>query len=232
MKQFIRNNREVFAFFCVSIIMVLLYLFTPIDENNKTYKWFGFMGQLSIGYVINFAFFVTQVYIPRLKQCKLANECIQVRIKGIINNMQGIFTQLGCKYIDNYSEDRLTEETMQEMVRKLNLGDRISVINASRAYSPIFDEKSYFTVQEWILTRTKEVEDEIDKLFQYYAQYITPELTRVLDKIIKSSMHQTLVKTYFQIPNLGPFNQCNDFFLSEYYSLMKDLESINNHTLD
>ena len=60
--------------FVLSIIIVLLYLFSLSKEELwvGAEKWFSTAFQIAIGYIINFIFYITQVYLPQIKEEKEA----------------------------------------------------------------------------------------------------------------------------------------------------------------
>ena len=89
------------------------------------------------------------------------------------------------------------------------------------------DDTSRFTVKEWILTRLEFIEHEIDCIFKYYSFFITPELMQVLEKILKSRMHNNFARNLLQSPDNISFKECNeDIFFTPYFDLMKELESL------
>lgn len=72
MKLFVKENKLISVIFGVSVVVILLYVLS-IDIPEilpHASDWFDILFQLSIGFVINFMFYVTQVYIPRIKNNK------------------------------------------------------------------------------------------------------------------------------------------------------------------
>ena len=72
MKLFVKENKLISVIFGVSVVVILLYVLS-IDIPEilpHAGDWFDILFQLSIGFVINFMFYVTQVYIPRIKNNK------------------------------------------------------------------------------------------------------------------------------------------------------------------
>ena len=142
--------------------------------------------------------------------------------------MREIFSQLGKKYMGTYDENNVTDEYCYELLRKINVNDRIDVLNVRRTYSASVDENAHFTVKEWIISRVAFVESEADKLLKYYAPYVDAELMVAVEDILKSSMHQNMAWSLLQLPNGITFESSNDdIFLFPYYELMKKLESLS-----
>lgn len=230
MRDFIKKNRVIFPCFCMSALICIIYIFT-LDQKEwfpHAGDWFGLLFQLSVGFIINFIFFVTQIYIPQYKQNREANRCIHIRINGIVGHMREIFSQLGNKYMGKYDENNVSDEYCYELLKKINVNDRIGVLNVRRMHFPIIDENAHFTVKEWIISRVDFVESETDKLLKYYAPYIDTELMVTLEDILKSAMHQNMVRSLLQLPSEIYFESANnDIFLFQYYKLMKKLESVS-----
>lgn len=141
--------------------------------------------------------------------------------------MRELFSQIGEKYMSEYDENNITDEYFLTLLKKININDRVRVININRAYSNYFDEESYFTVKEWIVSRVDFVESDADKLMNYYAPYINAELMNTMEHILKSNMHQSMARTFLQMPRGITFDKTNDdIFLKPYFVLMKKLEKI------
>lgn len=226
---FIRQNRVMFVCFCMAGLTCAIYIVTLGGEEWSLHEreCISLLFQLSVGYIISFIFFLTQVYIPQYKQNREAGRCIVVRINGIVDRMREILSQLGNRYMGFYDESKTTYEYWYELLKKIDINDRIGVLNIRRTYSSNIDEDAYFTVKEWTVTRIELVERETDKLLSYYATYLNVDLMMTLEDILKSSMHQVMAKSLLQSPNGVSFEStCEDIFLYPYYKLMKKLESV------
>ena len=212
-----------------SAAIVVLYIYSMDKAECFPHAgiWFNVLFQLSIGFIINFVFYITQVYIPQRKLTLQANNCIRARIQEIAHRMNEIFLELGKKYIGEYDENCITSEILLNALRKINFNDRISVLYPSRLNLGKIDDNSYFTVKEWILTRIEFIEHDTDALFKYYATYITPDLMKILERIPKTFMHYNLARKTFQMPFNTTFEKCNeDIVLTPYFALMKELKAI------
>ncbi len=124
--------------------------------------------------MINFIFYVTQVYIPRQNLTRQANCCIQERIQNVVDKMDDIFRRIVEKYDGKYDKCCTTREKLLDVLHKMRINDGINVVAASRAFPVHLNESSYFTVREWIITRLEFVEHDIDCIFKYYSFFVTP----------------------------------------------------------
>ncbi len=61
------------------------------------------------------------------------------------------------------------------------------------------DPNINYTVRKLILAQVENVVVDIDSLFKYYAQDITPDLMIVLEEILKSNKHRVLADNILQI---------------------------------
>ena len=229
MRRFIKQNKVITACFVVSLAVISLYIFSLSETEWFPHAgdWFNVLFQLSIGFVINFFFYVTQVYIPRQNLSQQANRCIHERIKNVIRRMDDIFRRIVEKYDGHYDENCITKEKLLEVLHKMKTHDRINVVAASRSSFLGVNDNAYFTVKEWILSRKEFIEHEIDCIFKYYSQFITPELMEVLEDILESSMHKHLAGVILQSSNNISFEGCDvDDYLTPYFDLMKRLETI------
>lgn len=229
MKKFIKSNKCISVFFTISITIVFAYILS-IDKTEwfpHAGDWFNVLFQLAIGFIINFIFYITQIYIPQQKEQKQAYKCIELRIKDIVDYMTEIFNYLALNYVKDYtSVDNLNEEQMFTMLINLNIDDEIKMINSSR----VGMKNQHFTVNEFIISRVQFIESSIDKLYIYYSQYISADLMDVLEKILKSTVHKNLLRSLLQISAEIPFKECKeDIFFMPYYKLMKKLNHIKNN---
>ena len=229
MRRFVKCNKVISACSVVSFAIIALYILSlrEIEWFPHAGDWFNVLFQLSIGFVINFIFYVTQVYIPRQTLTQQANCCIQERIQNVVDKMDDIFRRIVEKYDGQYDKGCMTSEKLLDVLHKMKTNDRINVIAAQRSLSAHMDESSYYTVKEWVITRLEFIEHEIDCIFKYYSFFITPELMRVLEKILKSMMHKNFARNLLQSPDNISFKECNvDIFFTPYFDLMKELESL------
>ncbi len=154
MFRFIKKNRALSICFCFSFSFCIFFILklNSKEEFNYAYNWLNSLFQLSIGFIINFIFFITQIYIPQYRNDREANRCIGVRIDGIVNHMGELLSQLGTMYMGEYDEDKATSEYWLDVLRQINTNDRVGVLKSERLYSTSPNEESYFTVKEWIIS--------------------------------------------------------------------------------
>lgn len=226
MKSFFKENRLISFVFIFSVLVVVVYMITlDVPEwFHHAGEWFNILFQLAIGFIINFMFYVTQVYVPKIRQTRQAYKCIYKRVTTIESYMRDIFDKLAAIYISEYKAGKeLTEEQLTVILHNLDFDQEVNVINVNRANR----SNCHFTTKEWLHSRLEFIEHDIDKLYLYYSSYISPELMDVLEKILKSPMHQNMGRTLMNLPQKISFKECNeDIFFKEYYELMKELEIV------
>ena len=219
---FIRKNKLIFSFFIISIVVISSYFLTM--DWPEIFKgaelWFDFLFQLSVGYIINFMFYVTQVYVPNNRKETVARKNVSVRLEQIVRYMRDNISSLSKIYLENHKS--YTEEELFNVLCKLRFSDNVKVLDAARTTR---ENLVYFTVREWIRECIYKTEDEIDKLYRYYSFYISEELMRILEKILHSNYH-SIMRTLLVAPNDVDFSQCTNF-LFEYYMLICELENVN-----
>lgn len=221
---FVKRNSVIFSFFIVSLIIILSYLLTMDCPELfiGAEKWFNLMFQLSVGYIINFMFYVTQVYIPNNKRDSIVRQNISIRINQIVGNMRHSITSLAEIYLKEHTGTKFTDDELSKLL-VLRFSDNTKVLDASRTTK---DHFVYFTVREWLKDCILKTELEIDRLYKYYGTNISVELIKILEEILHSSYHTTM-KILLSVPNDVSFNECNDNFFSTYYHLICELEKIN-----
>lgn len=221
---FIRKNKLIFSFFIISIVVISSYFLTM--DWPELFKgaelWFNFLFQLSVGYMINFMFYVTQVYVPNNRKEAVARKNVSVRLEQIVRYMRDNISSLSKIYLENHKSDAYTEEEFFNVLCKLRFSDYVKVLDAARTTR---ENLVYFTVREWIRECIYKTEDEVDKLYRYYSFYISEELMRILEKILHSNYH-SFMRTLLVAPNDVDFSQCTNF-LFEYYMLICELENVN-----
>jgi hypothetical protein len=224
--RFINRNTIIFIFFIVSIIIIVSYILTiNLPELFVGAEhWFNLLFQLSIGYIINFLFYITQVYIPNNKRDLTIRQCISARLNKIIQDMQSNISSLAQIYLENHTGDNYTEDELNQLLR-LRFSDKVKVLDARRSTC---DNFVYFTVREWLSECIRKTENGIDSLFKYYANYISVDLMLSLEDVLNSTYH-TVMKTLLAIPNDVNFSESNGNFFTTYYYLKCRLEEIKQN---
>lgn len=91
-RKFYNENKTIAILTFVGIIIILSYHLTiDIPEWTPVIgKWYKLFNDLSIGIVINFIFFLFQIYIPGIKKEKAAFTMIKINLKRICRYMEGL----------------------------------------------------------------------------------------------------------------------------------------------
>ncbi len=207
---FIKRNTLISAFFIISIVIITSYYLTlDLPELFRgAEQWFNLLFQLSVGYIINFMFYITQVYVPNNKRDSIARRNVSMRLKQIIKNMRNSLSSLAEIYLDGHTGTDYTAEELSSLLQ-LRFSDKVKVLNANRTTR---ENMVYFSVREWLGECIRKTEDEIDKLYKYYPTDISVELMKVLEDILNSTYH-SMMKTLLVVPNDVDFSQCNNNFL-------------------
>lgn len=219
-RKFISLNKCITIFFGIALIIIVSYMLSMDYPEwfNGADKLFNLFFQFSIGYIINFMFYVTQIYIPNSKRDQSAKQCINIRINKIIKHMKGSISQLSQIYIPGHNNMIYTDVDLNKLMI-LKFSDKINAMNANTGES--------FTVREWIKLSIFLTEKEINSLYQYYPNYISAQLMGVLEKIIDSTYHNTM-NTMTAIPQDVDFSKSNNCFFIQYNSFIDELEKIKN----
>lgn len=238
-KIFQRKNSILFWSFWGATGICTSYILTlhVTEWFSGADAWFNLLFQLAVGFIINFMFYITQVYIPRYKQNMEVNRCISDRIFTIVQHMGSIFEELGKIYMNGYDKNSVTDKYLLDLLKKINASDMIQVLNPEKYRLGQDNSAAYFTVKEWIISRVRTIEMLSDKIFQYYEQYLTTELIETLESIQKSPMHRIMARQLLLISDCEPCKEIpkdifkeipKDIFMKPYYEQMKKLENISS----
>lgn len=222
MKRFYQSNKILTQIFIFVIVISLSYIMSMKMPEwfNGAELWFNLVFQLSIGFIINFMFYVTQVYIPNSKKDKLIKECINIRLSNIISFINNNIDILGQKYIDNHFEDIYTDDELFKILLNLQFSDKVNVMNASTMKN--------FTVGEWIGFCIYRTEKEIDNLYKYYTNYVSADLMKILEKVLNSNYHKDF-PVILGLRRNYVFNKIEkDVFFKQYYGLSSELKDIRD----
>ena len=215
MKHFICENKIIVFFLVVSKLVIILH-FVSLDKP----EWFPHAGDafdvlhnIAIGYVVNFFFYVTQIYIPSVKRNKIIYSCINERLTEIGNTMTDLFEGItGVKkpYDDSFFEELLAV--------RLNAPTKIG--DASKSNS---DRIVYFTLRELLWNNINTTNNKIDTFISYYKEYLQPEIMLDLDAIKNSLLHKA-IKTVLVCPGDYKFKNMNETnYYKQYYELAINL---------
>lgn len=138
-----------------------------------------------------FIFYVIQVYVPEQKKKTTITPIIHRRLMTIFQTMNGGIDTLGKLYVPHHSEGMYSEEECKRIL-DLNLDDKVGVkkFNLYRNPEDVLSDELKFTVREWMLNMVTKVEEEIDKVFSYYGEYMTVNLDISLESVLQSDFHR------------------------------------------
>lgn len=215
-------------FFFISTFIIVSYILTmDLPELfDGAEEWYNLFFQLSVGYIINFMFYITQVYIPNNKRSATIQVSISKRISMLISHMNDSFSHLVAIYAVDHKGETYTEEVLTQLMLKLKFSDKVKVLDASRTTT---NNYVYFTVREWLTKCILETEQDIDCLFKYYAANISVDLMEVLEAIPRSTYHAAM-RTLLTSPSDVNFSEAasspDGNFFFKYYDLIKKLKQI------
>ena len=229
-RVFIDKNKLITAFFAISVAVIVAYILSmDLPEwFNGAGDWFNLLFQLAVGYIINFMFYVTQVYVPNSKRNTIVETCITKRISLLIADMDKSLSHLAAIYTENHTGTEYTEDELKQILHKLRFSDKVNVIDARKTKGTDF---VYFTVRDWLANCIFETERDIDNLFKYYAADIPVELMEMLEKIPRSTYHsvmRTLLAAQDDVDFSGAASDPKSNFFVEYYNLIQELRQKNN----
>ena len=96
-KRFVKRNKVLFILFVIAVSITLSYYITydMPEIIPGIEKWYKLSSDLSIGVIINFIFYVFQVYIPRREEEKSTLLIIESDLIKICNHIQEILLVMG-----------------------------------------------------------------------------------------------------------------------------------------
>ena len=220
---FISKNKWITGFFIFSVLIIVSYILTMDwpELFDGAEEWYNLFFQLSVGYIINFMFYITQVYIPGSKRDATIRECISKRISKLRHDMDASLSQLAKVYAKDHSGNAYSDEELK-LLLNMRFSDTVNVLKASASTmtSPV-----YFTVREWLAKCIADTEKDIDDLFKYYDADISVNLMNALEEIPRCALHSG-IKMLLRSPNEVDFSTTNFNFFAEYYQLIQKLEKI------
>lgn len=223
---FIKNNIWITAFFVFSMFIIISYILTTDFPElfNGAEELYNLFFQLSIGYTINFMFYITQIYIPNSKRESAVKICISKRISELENTMYDFLVTLVEIHssIQSRKAKAFSDEELHQLV-KLSFSDKVNKIKVSTSST---GNDIYYTVKDWIKECIYNVDDDIDCLFKYYAAYISADLMEVLEEIHRSLFHTTM-RTLLENQNDTRLNQFAYRCGAQYDQLIQKLQEIH-----
>ena len=133
-RVFIDKNKLITAFFAISVAVIVAYILSmDLPEwFNGAGDWFNLLFQLAVGHIINFMFYVTQVYVPNSKRNAIVETCITKRISLLIADMDKSLSHLAAIYTENHTGTEYTEDELKQILHKLRFSDKVNVIDARK----------------------------------------------------------------------------------------------------
>ena len=216
------DNKGISTGFVLSIISVLFYLLILSKDElwPGSEKWLNVTFQIGIGYIINFLFYITQVYLPRIKQEEeafalfeadiyiLSSEMARlynlveafVNIKGSeINYKRGIIC-----FKDELADNKKFYHIKIDKALKracINIDDRINKLVNNKAFMFCNKQLIYCVSEIQLNGFTKviysqtEMSDAEFKMFKTaYAEETYKDFIELYEKIAKYSSYERRVK--------------------------------------
>ena len=84
-------------------------------------EWYNLLFQFSVGYIINFMFYITQVYIPNTKRTSTVQASISKRISMLLGHMTDSLSHLAAIYVPDHKGQAYTEEELGGNNEKIKL---------------------------------------------------------------------------------------------------------------
>lgn len=94
MKKFLKENKGLSTLAFIALITIIVYILSVYYPHKfpNTDIWLELLFQLSIGYIINFIFYILQVYLPRRKMEMIAYSLIlPYEVQSIIISLINVY---------------------------------------------------------------------------------------------------------------------------------------------
>ena len=118
---FINRNKTLSWMFSIATIIILSYYITydMPELIPGIEKWYNLLTNLCIGVVVNFLFYIFQVYIPELKEEEKSLLQIKDRLKRLGNNLQELILILD-SYLEGWDQDMIIVKEKVVFFKKAN----------------------------------------------------------------------------------------------------------------
>jgi len=213
-KRFYSENIIITLFLIFALLIIGCYLL-KIDciEHKNAKTVFGLIKDLAIGYIVNFIFYVTQIYIPTAKKNKVLYARINESLNDIGHLMLSIFQEITREKV----QEPLSEDFLNGLLR-LRLDCRTAVADITRSNR---DGIVFYTVRELLYNKIVVVNQRIDTLVMYYQGILQPDIISDLENIKKSQLHTIVFQILFNANDVR-FSGMSNFYL-QYYELKNKL---------
>ena len=132
--------------------------------------------------------------------------------------MNDSISALAEKYIPNHTGETFTEDELANLMN-FKCSDIVNIANVRTSQR--------FTVREWLRSCIAKTEHEIDKIHQYYPNYLSAELIDVLERILNCNFHNNMLMILAS-PNDYRFRDTGDLYFLPYYKLLNELKDIQD----
>ena len=219
-RHFIRNNQIISSAFIIAWAIISLYGVYSTLQNFSTWyvTIFTVVFQLAIGFVINFLFYVTQVYVPTQKKNYNVYKCVKREASKITQSMIAPIIQMAWLYLPDHHGTDYSDDDLKVMAN-IHLNDKVNVINANT--------NTNMTLREYILSSIYEVELYIDRLFRFYSSYVSESLMLAIEEVLHSEYH-VMMKSLAAYPRPVNFGSASSYLL-KYYHLRVQIDQILSH---
>lgn len=182
MIKFLRQHKTLFLFLVLSVATIVCSLCWNVEK----YPIALLLSQIAVGYVINFIFYVTLSYWPSKRKIDVANKIISRKIEQIISNIKAFPEAMMKQFPSEFS-------SRKERVRHATFGYYSELI-LEHAGLCLLNSGKYkkWKAGNYLYTKTRLVEDDMDFILKYYSEAVLPELDEVFDKIRHTSVHTAL----------------------------------------
>ena len=179
--------------FCLILIFCCLYLyyFKYLFYGKALDVIANILFQISIGYLVSYIFYIIEVYVPQKNKEIIAIPEIKKHLRNIFQNMHSMLAELCKRYEPKQTPETITNDELLQVLNKLNLTDPSSVANPNKFFLANGVNK-YYSIKELLLVKIENIDEEINKIFTYYNQYLSPRLMDILEEIASSHMHTNM----------------------------------------
>ncbi|WP_027636988.1 hypothetical protein [Clostridium butyricum] len=222
-KNFILTNKTITFFLFFALICAFSYLKTLTDPEiiPGIEKWYNFCFQLSVGYIINFIFYLTQVYVPEQKRISSITRCIIPKLDSILHAMIEPLSFMSEVYLNKKSNSVFTSDDLKIMWSRLNTNDVVPILNCRT--------RKNITFAILLQHNINKIKDSKDKLFLYYSQYLSTDLIETLEAITDSNYFDVIEMACVTLGGSTFSDSDNStIVILQYYELYNKLLHIKN----
>ncbi|MBC5997744.1 hypothetical protein EAI30_16860 [Romboutsia ilealis] len=180
-------------FFVISFLIVISYIVTNDwpEMFAGADMWYNLASQIGIGYIINFIFYIMQVWMPEKKKHEFAKNIVKNKNSYVLKEMARSLSMI--IDIDRIEEIKNSEDILTYIEGlDLQYGSGYDVYN------------NEINKLEFILMKIDKINQKISDIFTVAGPYLDAECLKCLDDIIESEYHE-----YFNDIDIHRFGQIN-----------------------